>query len=407
MLYFKNSELVETYHISLRTVLNWIEAAKQGKLDLELYAQNGKQYVANTTKNVTAIERIVEGRKKYRNTRGFKVISPKPEFYKLFNEQQVFDIISSLEGYHEVERQYNYFDGGADAWAEYTEKLYTEEGPNILKGTIKLLDVNQSYIDELLANYERVNIIDVGVGTALPVRDFLGRMLEKGKLGRYIAIDISPKMLKIARNNINQWFDGRVNFESHLLDINYDRFTNLLVSEYLKEDAKDTANIVLLLGGTTSNLRAPDGAFRTIHDSMNANDFLIYTNKLDTPRSRRYFDFSVEPKNSVPPPTHRLLVDLLNLDKSLYTLELGYDGEHSHRFEQLRLETAVTIKFEFSGGKRTIDFNKGDAILIWRAWQLTADNIMRQFYRDGFYPLQVSQTVDHEYVLIIARATSI
>jgi uncharacterized SAM-dependent methyltransferase len=402
MLYFKNTELAETYHVSLRTVLNWVEASKEGKLDLELYKYNDRDYVANTTKNISKIESIVEERKKYRNTRGFKVISPKPDFYELFDKQQIFDIISYLEGYHEIERQYNYFDGGADAWDTYAKKLVAEEGPNTIKSTIKLLNVNQSYIEGLLSKYKRVNIIDVGVGNALPVKEFLGQLLDRGKLGRYIAIDISPRMLKIARDNINQWYNGRVNFEGHILDINYDRFTNFLANEYLKEDSKETANLVLLLGGTDSNLRAPDGAFKTIHDSMNASDFLIYTNKLDTPRSRKYFDFSVEPKNSVPPPTHRMMVDLLNIDESLYTLELGYNEQLCSRYEQLRLNTALSIKFDFADGTRLVDFHKGDAILIWRAWQQSAYNVIDQFEKNGFYPIHISQTVDHEYILIVA-----
>jgi uncharacterized SAM-dependent methyltransferase len=407
MLYFKNTELAETYHVSLRTVLNWIDAVKQGKLDLELYANNDRQYIANTSKNIVAIEKMVEGRKKYRNTRGLKTISPKPEFYQLFNEQQIFDIISYLEGYHEIERQYNYFDGGADAWDEYAKKLATEEGSNVIKSTVKLLNINQSYIDELVSGYKRVNVIDIGVGNAYPVRDFLQRMLERGVLGRYIAVDISPRMLKIAQNNVKQWFGGDVKFEGHILDINYDRFTGLLSSEYLKEDANQTANIILLLGGTPSNLRAPDGAFKTIRDSMNVNDFLIYTNKLDTKRSRNYFDFSVEAKNSVPPPTHRMMVELLNIDESLYTLELGFDERLGQRYEQLRLNAALTMKFEFGGGKRVVDFHKGDALLIWRAWQQTASSTIRQFDQDGFYPIHISQTVDREYILVVARTTPI
>jgi len=42
MLYFKKSELAETYHISEKTVTNWIRETKAGKLHLELHEANGR-----------------------------------------------------------------------------------------------------------------------------------------------------------------------------------------------------------------------------------------------------------------------------------------------------------------------------------------------------------------------------
>ena len=60
MLYFTNSELVNRYHISEKTAINWIKEAKSGKLALELYEENGKVRIANTNKNITLIEQLVE-----------------------------------------------------------------------------------------------------------------------------------------------------------------------------------------------------------------------------------------------------------------------------------------------------------------------------------------------------------
>src|SRR6266702_5830844 len=186
MLYFKNPELARLHHITLRTVLNWIEAAKQGKLDLTLHTENGKSYVATTARNVATIKQLVEDRKKYRNSRAVKVVSPRPEFYRLYSEAQIYDIVTNLEIHHEIPRQYNYFDGGATYWAEYADRLGHESAPNILNSTVKLLDKNQGYIDHLMSRYERVNVIDIGVGNAAPAKEFIGHLLEEGLLGRYI-----------------------------------------------------------------------------------------------------------------------------------------------------------------------------------------------------------------------------
>ncbi len=403
MLYFKNVELAETYHISLRTVLNWIESTKKGKLDLTLHTQDGKTYVANTSKNIAIIEKLVEAGKKYRNTRGFKVVTPKPEFYKLYDQQQIFDIVSSLDIHREIPRQYNYFDGGANYWDEYSERLAAEKTPNVINSTIKLLAKNQGYIDELLTRYKKINVIDIGVGNALPVKDFLAHLLERNVLGRYVALDISPEMLEIARRNVNKWFGGKIAFEGYELDINYDRFTSIIAGEYLKKDPEDTLNLVLLLGGTLCNMRQPDGAFRVIHDSLGRNELFIHTQKLDTEASRRYFDFNVDPGKSTLAPIHGFTVDLLNIDKSLYDVELGFDNELQQRYSRIRLKVAITIRFEFDEGERLIHLNKGDAVLVWRSWQQSALDVVRQFDSNGFQPLQISQTEDTEYILTVSR----
>ncbi|HUC89606.1 MAG TPA: L-histidine N(alpha)-methyltransferase [Patescibacteria group bacterium] len=403
MLYFKNTELSKNYHITLRTVLNWVQAAKEGKLDLTLHTENDKAYVANTSRNIATITRLVEERRKYRNTKAVKVVTPKPEFYRLYNQEQIFDIASNIDTYHEIPLEYAYFNGGADYWDEYAQRLAAEKVPNFLTSTINQLKANQGYIDDLLFLYKRVNIIDVGPGNALPVRELLQHLLDQGKLGRYIALDISPSILKVAKRNVESWFGSKVKFEGHEVDINYDRFTYLLAEDALGEGAKDVANIVLALGGGFSNLRSPDDAFKTIRNSINRQDLLVYNLKLDSKTSRQYFDLGIRAK-SAPLDVHKkMLVDLLNIDESLYEVEMGYDDQQRERYMRIRLKVALAITFSLEKGDRVIEFNKNDTILVWRYWHQSAQEVMMQLARNDFYVLQTSQTENQEYMLTISR----
>ena len=403
MLYFKNGDLANTYHVSLRTVLNWIEATKKGKLDLVLHQQGPRAYIANTSRNVARIEQLVEEGRKYRNTRGLKTVTPRPEFYELYTQEQIYDIVRNLEISHEIPRQYNYFDGGADHWDEYATRLSQEEGANSLTSTQRLLEKNQSYIGSLLAHYKRVNIIDIGVGNCLPVKEFLGDFLEKGVLGRYIGVDISDKMLKIAQRNIKKWFGEKIKFESHKLDINHDRFATLLSEEYIKDDSESTANLILVFGGTLGNLRSPNDAFRAIHESMGISDYLFYAKKLDSKTTRRYFDFNIDPSKPTIAPVHKLALDFLNIDKSLYDVEMGFDKDNQQRYVRIRLKLALSIEFLFQKGKRIVRFNKGDTILLWRSWHQSALDVVNQLDQNDFYTLHTSQTDDQEYMLTISR----
>src|SRR5882672_7673688 len=111
MKYYKNTELATIYHVSEKSVRNWIESTQGGKLDLELHKENDRYYIANTTKNLDIIQDMVEERKKFTNGRAHKTVSPKPEFYKLYNEKQIIDIMTNIDTHREIPLQYGYFNG--------------------------------------------------------------------------------------------------------------------------------------------------------------------------------------------------------------------------------------------------------------------------------------------------------
>lgn len=406
MRFFKKAEVAERYHISEKTVTNWIREAKDGKLDLELHTENDKAWIANTTRNIILIEQLIEGRKKFRNNRGVKVISPKAQFYDLYNPQQIFDIASNLDIRREIPFQYGYFDGGAEYWDKYAERLASEQVRNFLTSTVEQLRTNQDYLDHLLERYSRVNVIDIGPGNVMPVRGLLQHLLDQDKMGQYVAVDISPTMLEIARRNVREWFGDHVPFTAYAADINYDRFTDLLAEYAVGENAESTVNILLVLGGTFANLRQPDGAFKIIHDSMNRNDLLVYNLKLDSEAARHYFDFGIGNRMPEIDAKAKMILDLLNIDQSFYDVEMGYDEAQRERYIRIRLKVELTIKFAFEKGERLVAFNKNETVLLWRYWHQDVQDVIGRLYHNDFDVLQSSMTEDKDYLLTISRVKS-
>jgi uncharacterized SAM-dependent methyltransferase len=404
MLYFKNVELADKYHVSEGSVRNWIKEAQQGKLSIDLYDKGGRPFVANTTSNLALIEKMITNRKKYRTNKSQRSLVPQPEFYELYSRDQIYDMISNLEKTREIERKYNYFDGGADAWDAYANRLAAEETANLVNSTIKLVQKNLNYIDNILGDFDKVNIVDIGPGNGLPVKDMIEHLLKQGKLNRYIAVDISRPMLSILERNIKEWFGDTVNYEGFEADINYDRFISRLSADYLNDSSNKTVNLVLMLGGTLCNERDLDGPLKIIHDSMGVNDILMHTQKLDTEDTRKFFDFKVGPVNSEPPPMHKIVLDLLNFDKSMYQLETGFDTERCERFEKIYLNTSLSITFNFDGHRKVIHFNKGESILIWRYKHQTMYDVIEQFTKNHLYVLHMSQTFDEEYILTVSKS---
>ncbi len=408
MQYYKHLELANQYHVSLKTVHNWISAAREGKLNLQLHETKSGTYVADTAENSAILGKIAEKGKKYRNSLHHKQILPSQEFFEIYSERQILDIIKSVNTYREIPRQYNYMGGGATNWDNWLKKLEKDTSPNLLKGSVDLLHQNIGAIDHLIEEDTRVNIIDLGVGNALPVKELLHHLHSTGVLNRYIAIDISPSMLDIAEKNINEWFNGEIVTEKYTRDITHHRFDDIIMNDMLDNEAEKTINIVLLLGATPNNFPSFTSCFSVAYGSMSKNDLLIYSNKLDTEASRRYFDFSADPGQSIQPgisvlaPSHKYILDLMNITPDLYTVESGFDDKRFMRYIRIRLNTAITLQFSHRSIDRVVSIEKGDTLLMLRYWHQSAQEIISTFEEIGFMLLHSSMTNDRQFFLSIS-----
>ena len=402
VLYFKHNELASRFRVSLKTVHNWIDAAKEGKVNLQLHEHDGKTYIANTSGNFIALQYLAEKGKKYRNSLHQKVISPSEKFYSLYSQRQTLDLITNLTTHHEIPRQYNYFDGGATNWDNWLKRLEKEESSNLLKGTLELIHNNIHNLDLLLKDYKYVNVIDIGVGNGRPVKEVLSRLLKQKKLHRYIAIDISRSMLDIAKSNIEKWFGKDVKFEGYIKDISFERFDDLLVEDMLSEKADKTINLVLVLGATPVNFRIFSDPLKVVYGSMSDRDILVYTDKPDTESSRRYFDFNPKPGAGELSPNHRFILDLMNIDSSLYNVEMGFDEQKRMRFVRIRLKAALSIHFKVNDGERIVELEKGDTIMLLRVWHLSAVEVISEFEKQGFTLLHSNLTPNRQFLLTIS-----
>jgi uncharacterized SAM-dependent methyltransferase len=92
----------------------------------------------------------------------------------------------------------------------------------------------------------------------------------------------------------------------------------------------------------------------------------------------------------------------MNVDESLYDVEMGFDIAQRMRYIRVRLKTAITIQFNFGDTERNVNFEKGDTILLLRVWHMTALEIISVFEKAGFTLVQSSITKDRQYFLSIS-----
>lgn len=395
MHYYKSQELADLYGVSRRTVTNWIKQTREGKLDLTLEKSGGEYHIVKSKTNQATIDEIVKKRRKYLNTRSRQSLTPSPAFYKLFDEHQIYDIIRNLSIHHELPLQYSYFGEGAKLWSDHFRGSLRDKPVE----PVQLLVANMSYISTVLQGYKNVNVVDVGVGNGSAVKPLLTYLKQQAKLKRYIGIDLSPTMLNLALENISRWFNNEVPIEGYTKDISFESFGDI-IAEPSNPDTpeQDTINLVLSLGGYISNFKQPEDVLRTINKSMGPRDVYLCNFKLDAPTVKHQLNFiSHYQKQS------KLILDLLGIKESLYKTEIGFDEVRKIRYARIRLKQTIKIEFKLSGRAWNVDFNKDETILTYRAhFNSTFDSPKELFFRNGFNPLLISQTLNHEGVLVIA-----
>lgn len=404
MKYFKNSELTRLYGVSDKAVRNWVEAAQKNRIGLELIHSGKRHYVADTLQNSFILEDLVKHGQKFRNRRSHQKVSPSNTFYKLYSPKQIIDIALNLDSFHEFPHQYRYSGAGANYWDDYLHKLYRAGRDNTLIDTIQLLETNLDYIKALTTDFKYIEIVDIGVGNGLVVKNFVQHIKETGKLRKYKCIDVSQELLDITEANLRKWCGTDLVIEKHVRDITYERISDVVNHGRIGDSSKNTITIFLFLGGTITNFRTPDRALFTLHDSMSKEDILITSLKLDSERSRRYFDFHIEDdRHGMLPYQDIQALQLLNIEEKFYEPEQFYDNQRHSRFVQIKLKVSLSIHFQLDSFERVVYIPKGEHILLWRIAHFRESDLIAQYEKTSFENLLYSKSKNREYLILISR----
>jgi uncharacterized SAM-dependent methyltransferase len=401
---YKNTELARMYKVSEKTIRNWIDGAEKGTLSLKLLRDRNRFYIADTANNHLLMRDFSQKGAKFKNKSASETISPRPEFYEIFNETQVIDIASNLEIFGEFPHKYTYFNGGADYWDNYVLRTLDEKMSNTVTNTFNLLSLNKEYLFSLVSKYKKVNLVDIGVGNAYPVKDLLTGLLEKNLLGKYIGIDISPNMLDIAKANVKKWYGDSIDFRPYVLDISNSLIRDLLYEENVDYSEGEVVNVVCYLGSSIENMEVHDHSLENIRKSLQINDILIIGRTLDSDSGKMFFDFSEKTETVSDEKTDnrwKWFIDALGLTEESYKYEMLYDEGLKSRIGQILLTKDVNIKFNTPRFKKVLKFNKGERIITWRHRHHTYKQIIEEMVVGGFDVLQTSTSMDRAQILLI------
>jgi uncharacterized SAM-dependent methyltransferase len=407
MRYYKNSNLSKIYKVSEDTIARWIKSAEEKNLNLQIYSKSNRSYILNTSQNHTILAELAEKSRKFKNKRYLKSVTPKKDFYNIYNDHQIIDIIKNIELYREIPLTYIYFGKGAKKWDEYY-KRNLEHGLNVAcSDPDEIFQFNKEYLFSYLKQnaITKVNLIDIGCGNAFPLKNLVNDFLERKLLRKYIALDASIDILQIAKQNLISWFGQTFPFEQYLVDINTDYVSDLLFNNTV-DDEKNVINIIFFVGGTIENQHSYDQPLRIIKDSMRPKDLFILHHRLDSPKFRLKFSFDLK-KNSFKTNNDLLdvniLLNLLNIQDSYYDVERVYDEMQNARLIKAVFKYDIDLTILIKDIKKQIYFQKGESLIFFRFNHHNLNQVIHKLNDIEFSILQLIHSVDEQDVMFILK----
>jgi uncharacterized SAM-dependent methyltransferase len=399
MKYLKNTELAEMYKVSEDTITNWVKAARQKKINLQVVEEGKRTYIVNSSENLLVLRNLSDHGRKYKNRRTLKIVSPKPEFYEVFNEDQIIDLVADLEANREIDLKHVYFKEGEKSWDDYVKESLSDKSGNTPKNTIELLGLTENYIFELIKNYKKINVVDIGVGNGMTIRKFLGFLISKGIVNKYIGIDYSLDVINKAKSNLTEWFGSSLNMEFHVRDFTYQGLKDILfINTQGVNQPVDYANLILFVGSTIENQRLHGQALNIIKNSMGPSDIFVLGQTLDA--------YSLKLENKLNKAGHEaffFILDLLNIETDLFDLSGYYDEKTDSRFIRADLKADVNISIETKRIKKVIKLSNKDHIILLRHKHHKLADIVNNLSSIEFDLLNVTTSLDHANVNTISR----
>ncbi|WP_414587594.1 L-histidine N(alpha)-methyltransferase [Scytonema sp. PCC 10023] len=332
-----------------------------------------------------------------------RTAKPSSEFYSIFSEEEVLGIIHALEVRREIPLKYSYKGRGAKIWDDFYQKYIIPTWYRTSNVEIDLLKKNFEYINGNHQNCEKVSVIDVGAGNSYPVKRFIGRLNKLGKINKYIALDISEELLNLSSKNFSKWFP-LIEYKSYTLDIENRCIPKNWLKNQTSLETDDTAKIFLHLGVTIGNHQNRNGVLKNFRDSMEKNDFLVFTNEIG---SNSQWDGTVRGGCKYhAEQVYAWIKNKIGIRSQDCELVRKYDLETDSVVANMKLRQGYTINFNFMEIDKNIEISEGEEITIWRHHKYEIPKLLQEIERAGLQLVHYSTNKYFSHIMVICKVAS-
>lgn len=333
-----------------------------------------------------------------------RIVEPSSEFYSIFSQEELVELIQALELRREFPLKYFYKGRGANIWNNFYQKYVVPKWYQTPNVETDLLKKNFEYINGDYQNFHKINIIDVGCGNSYPVKNFISQLYKLGKIHKYIALDISQELLTLSKANFIKWFP-MIKFNSSIFDIETSSIYGDILPKSSSIENNNIANIFLHLGVTIANHQDRNRVFQNFRNSMGKNDLLVFTNEIG---SNSQWDGTVRGG-------YKYHVD------GIYTWikkEMGISSEDCELVRKYDVETdSITAKIKFTqnytlsfsqrGIDKCIEILKNEEITIWRHHKYQMPELIQDLEKAGLQLVHSSHSKYLSPIMVICKVADI
>jgi len=252
----------------------------------------------------------------------------------------------------------------------------------------RLLNNTADYLIRKIG-HKQVNIIEIGPGNCDPIREFLGNLVNRGLVAKYVSADISFEMNNIALEKIQSWYP-ELAIDSIICDIENDDLVDVLYN--LK--SPDTINLVLFTGSTIGSMDDKEYVLKNLERTLGKHDLLMLSNKLEQETAKTqtgHVQGNQEQLFWIP--------KLLGLDVKLEHLETKYDPKDEMR----KVVYVFPENHEITMGNNKINFYKGDELTLWKHRMTNPARLYGLLEKLNLRVVQMTSEIDNSHVLFLVE----
>lgn len=329
-----------------------------------------------------------------------RTAKPSSEFYALFSDAEVLEIIHALEVRREIPLKYSYKGRGAKIWDNFYLKYIIPRWYRASNVEIDLLKSNFAYLNGNYQKCQKLNIIDVGAGNSYPVKEFISRLKKLNRINKYVALDVSEELLKVSRRNFQSWFPS-IEFISQAIDIENNCIPQNLLANKPDGENINTANIFLHLGVTIGNHRDRAKVFKNLHDSMGKNDFLVFTNEIG---SNSAWDGKVRGGCDYHAGNiYEWIKNNLGIRDGDCELLRKYDSATDSIVANMKFLWKYTINFTCQGIHKNVVISEGEEMTIWRHHKHEIPELMQELEQAGLEVVHYTTNKYQSHIMVICQ----
>ena len=329
-----------------------------------------------------------------------RIVEPSFEFYSVFSQTDVLELIKALDVRREIPLKYAYKGGGAKIWHNFYQKYIITKWYQPANVEIDLLQQNFAYITGSYQSCQKINIVDVGAGNSYPVKKFISQLKKLGKINKYIALDISQELLKVSKANFTKWFP-KIDFDSCTVDIENSPISPEILGNFNSMQIKDIANIFLHLGVTIGNHQDRNRVWQNFRNSMDKNDLLVFTNEIG---SNSQWDGKVRGgcKYHVEG-IYTWMTNNLGISSEDCQLVRKYDLKTDSITANIKFLQNYTLKFSQWGIDQTVEISQDEEITIWRHHKYQMPELTQELDTAGLQIVHSSSNKYLSHIMVICK----